>query len=133
MLNPANYFPKKITKKEATDTGMALVLICLLLGYFLKNDIFYKIAIPVQVVNMVYSKIFTPFAFIWLGLTNLLGSLVSKILLSVVYIVLLLPMGIIRRMMGKDALKLKGFKQSKSSVMITRDIVFTAEDIKNPF
>jgi hypothetical protein len=27
-------FPKTISKKEATDTGMAMALICLLLGIF---------------------------------------------------------------------------------------------------
>lgn len=133
MSNLLNLIPKKISKKEATDTGMAMVLICLLLGYFLKNNNFYLLALPVQVINMVFSKFFTPFAYIWLGLTNLLGAIVSKVLLSVIYILFLMPMGIIRRMMGKDSLKLKGFKQSKESVMITRDIVFTAEDIKNPF
>ncbi|MBK7558174.1 MAG: hypothetical protein IPI54_07730 [Chitinophagaceae bacterium] len=30
-------FPKSISKKEASDTGMAMTLICLLAGYFTKN------------------------------------------------------------------------------------------------
>ena len=30
-------FPKSISKKEATDTGMAMTLICLLLGLYLQE------------------------------------------------------------------------------------------------
>ena len=126
-------FPKSISKKEASDTGMAMTLICLLLGYFTQNVIYYKIAIPVLVINMAFPMFYYPFAMVWLGLTNLLGMVVSKVLLSVVYILFLMPMGLIRRAMGKDSLNLTGFKKSKDSVMITRDIEFTANDIKNPF
>ncbi len=126
-------FPKSISKKEASDTGMAMTLILLLLGYFTKNVIYYKIAIPALVMNMAFPMFYYPFAMVWLGLTNLLGIVVSRILLSVVYLFFLMPVGMIRRVMGKDSLNLKGFKKGKESVMINRDIEFTANDIKNPF
>ena len=125
--------PQSISKKEASDTGMAMTLICLLLGYFTKNTIYYQIAIPALVIDMAFPMFYYPFAMVWLTLTNLLGALVSRVLLSVVYIVILLPMGVIRRAMGKDALNLKGFKNSTTSVMVTRNHEFTADDIKNPF
>lgn len=128
-------FPKSVSKKEASDTGMAMTLICLIIGYFTKNILFYKLAIPVLVMNMAFPMFFsyTLIATIWLGLTNLLGSVISRVLLSVVYFLILLPMGVIRRMMGKDSLNLKGFKKGNESVMISRDILFTADDIKHPF
>ena len=126
-------FPQSISKKEASDTGMAMTLLCLLLGYFTKNNTFYLAAIPVLVINMAFPMFYYPVAIIWLGLTNLLGIVVSRILLSVVYILFLMPVGVIRRMMGKDSLNLKGFKKDKDSVMVIRDIEFTVNDIKNPF
>ena len=126
-------FPKSISKKEATDTGMAMALISLLLGYFTKNIIYYKLTIPILVINMAFPMFYYPFAMVWLGLTNLLGIVVSRILISIIYILFLLPVGVIRRAMGKDSLNLTGFKKGKDSVMINRDIEFTANDIKNPF
>ena len=126
-------FPKSISKKEASDTGMAMTLICLLLGLYFKKNIYYDIAIGVLVMNMAFPMFYYPFAMVWLGLTNLLGVVVSRILLSVVYLFFLMPVGVIRRMMGKDSLNLTGFKKGKESVMINRDIEFTANDIKNPF
>lgn len=126
-------FPKSISKKEATDTGMAMTLICLLLGLYTGNAIFFKIAIAALVINMAFPMFYYPFAVVWLGLTNLLGMVVSKVLLSIVYILILLPIGIIRRSMGKDSLSLKGFKKDTKSVMVVRDYEFTAKDIINPF
>ncbi len=125
--------PASITKKEAGDTGMAMVLICLLIGYFTGNSMYSTIAIPLLVLNMAFPMFYYPFALVWLGLTNLLGMIVSKILLSVVYIVLLLPVGLVRRMMGKDTLYLKQFKKGKDSVMISRDHQFSGNDIIHPY
>jgi hypothetical protein len=133
MLKLLNHFPKSVSKKEATDTGMAMTLIALLLGFYFKKNIYYEAAILILVMNMIFPKFYNPFAVLWLGLTNLLGAVVSRVLLSIVYLLFLLPMGVIRRMMGKDSLNLKGFKKDKTSVMITRDITFTVKDIKNPF
>ena len=125
--------PRSITKKEAGDTGMAMVLICLLLGYFTGKQLYNTFAIPLLVLNMAFPMFYYPFAMVWLGLTNLLGMVVSKILLSVVYIVILLPVGLVRRMTGKDSLYLKQFKKGKDSVMINRDHQFSGNDIIHPY
>jgi hypothetical protein len=126
-------FPKSISKKEASDTGMAMTLICLLLGVYTKNHNFYVAAIPALVINMAFPMFYYPFAMVWLSLTNLLGAVVSRVLLSIVYILILLPVGVIRRAMGRDSLSLKKFKESTTSAMVTRNHEFTADDIKNPF
>jgi hypothetical protein len=126
-------FPKSISKKEATDTGMAMALICLLLGHFTKHDYYYMLAIPVLVIDMTFPMFYYPFAMVWLGLTNLLGAVMSRVLISIVYILILMPIGIIRRLMGKDSMNLKGFKKDTKSVMVVRDYEFTAKDITNPF
>jgi hypothetical protein len=126
-------FPKSISKKEATDTGMAMALICLLLGHFTKHDYYYMLAIPVLVIDMTFPMFYYPFAMVWLGLPNLLGAVMSRVLISIVYILILMPIGIIRRLMGKDSMNLKGFKKDTKSVMVVRDYEFTAKDITNPF
>ena len=56
--------------------------------------------------------LFYPFAVIWFGLTTLLGEVVSKILLTVIYFVVLFPVSLIRQAMEKDTLDLKTFKKS---------------------
>ena len=73
------------------------------------------------------------FAIIWLGFSKLLGTVVSKIILTIVYIVLVIPVGIFRRILGKDSLQLSGFKKGSSSVMKTRNYSFTSKDIEMPY
>lgn len=127
------YFPVDISKKQASDTGMAMTLIMLLLGYFTQNVIYFKIAIPVLVIAMAFPMFFYPVAIIWFGLTTLLGQVVSKVLLTVIYFVILFPVSIIRQFMGKDSLDLKTFKKSTKSAMVTRDHQFVSKDIEHPY
>lgn len=132
-MKSTGFFTGKLTKKQCLDSGMAAVLILLLIGFLSKNSLFYKIAIPVLILNMIFPILFYPFAWLWLGLSNFLGTFISKIILSVVYIVFVFPVGLVQKLVGKDKLKLAKFKQSTESVMIKRDYLFTRKDIENPF
>jgi hypothetical protein len=128
-----DFFPKTISKKQASDSGMAILLILMLIGLFTGNDLYYKISIPVLVMNMVYPMFFYFFAIIWLGFSQILGTFMSKIILSVVFFVILMPVGLFRRIIGKDSLKLKQFKKGKDGVMLQRNHRFTSNDIVNPY
>ena len=128
-----SFFPKTISKKQASDSGMAIVLILMLISLFSGNPMYFKIAIPVLVMNMIYPMFYYYFAIVWLGLSHLIGTVVSKLLLSIIYFAIVFPMAMVRKLMGKDTLRLKQFKKSKSSVMNVRNHQFTAEDMKHPF
>ena len=132
-MNSNKFFPSVITKKQSSDTGMAMVLIFLLIGFFTGNSMFFKIAIPILVINMIVPMFYYPFAFIWLGFSNLLGTIMSKIILTVVYLIMVIPVGIFRRLLGKDSLQLSKFKKSNESVMKIRNHVFLSADIEKPF
>lgn len=127
------YFSTDISKKQLTDAGQAAVLILLLAGFFTKKVIYYEIGMVALVVNMAVPAVFFPFAYLWYGLTNLLGEVVSKVLLTVVYFVVLFPVSIYRRLVGKDSLQLKKFKAARSSVMEVRDHLFEPKDIEHPY
>ena len=128
-----DYFPRTISKKQASDTGMAAVLILLLIGLFTHNNLYYKIAIPVLVINMTFPMFYYLFAIIWLGFSQLLGTIVSKIILTIIYFIMVIPVGVFRRLLGKDSLQLSEFKKGNNSVMQTRDYNFLSEDIEKPY
>jgi len=129
----AGIFPRAISKDQAKDTGMAFVLICLLLTFFLDDLLYAKIAIALLVVDMIVPNFFKYPAFLWLGLSHMIGSVVSKILLSVIFFVIVTPVGLIRRLFGFDSLKIRKFGKDDRSVMIKRDKVFTREDLERPY
>ena len=126
-------FPKRVTKNQARDTGMAMVLLCLLVGFLADADWLFTLAVPVLVLTMVAPKAYGPIAVVWLGISHLLGTVVSRILLTVVFFVVVLPVGLVRRMLGKDSLQLREFGKGKGSVMRVRDHVYAPADIDKPY
>lgn len=122
-----------ITKDQARDTGMAMVLICLLLGLLGKMDVFYPVALGLLVVTMTWATAFKPVAVVWLGFSHILGTISSKILLSIVFFLLVVPVGGIRRVLGHDSLNLKGFKKGQESVFVQRDHQYQPSDIETPY
>ena len=112
---------------------MAVVLILLMLGFLLKEDVYFKAAAIALLLDMVFPMFYYPFAIFWFGLGNVLGSVISKIMLSVVYLLIVLPVAIFRRFMGKDTLLLKKFKGGSGSVMRSRNHNFEASDLEKPF
>lgn len=123
----------KLTSEKCKDSGLALVLICLICFLVWESPTLLALAIAFLVVAMTYPPIFTPFARFWFAFSTALGTVVSKIILSVLFFGMVLPVGLVRRLMGKDAMQLKGWKQGRASVFRQRDHKFTAADLANPY
>jgi type VI protein secretion system component VasK len=126
-------FPKQITKDQSRDTGMAMALLALLLGFLTDARWFFPLATVLLVVTMAVPSVYRPIAFVWLGLSHFLGTIVSRILLTAVFFVVVLPVGLLRRAMGMDSLQLKKFGRGKESVMRVRDHVYVPSDIDKPY
>ncbi len=124
---------KSITKDQSRDTGMAMVLLLLLFWQSTGLRTLGWAAIAVQVVNMTWPAIFWPVAIVWLGISRLLGAIVPKILLAIVFYGVVTPIGIFRRLAGRDALKLAVFKKGEGSVMVERNHKYTALDLEKPY
>jgi hypothetical protein len=124
---------RTISRDQAKDTGMAMVLIFLILGFFLNNSLFFKIATLILLVNMISPIVYKPIAIAWLGLSYFIGSIVSKVLLTIIFFVVVTPIGLIRHYLGNDPLKLKRFKKDNESVMQVRNITFDKTEIEKPY
>ena len=124
---------KKVSASQCKDSGLALVLICLIVYQVNKYQFCIPLAIVFLVITMTYPQIYQPFARVWFGLSHLLGTVVSKIILSLLFVVLVLPIGLVSRALGKDSMQLKRWGKNQLSVFRTRDHRFTANDLKNPY
>ena len=67
------------------------------------------------------------------GLTRTLNIISTTILLTIVFFCIVTPVAIIRRMAGADLFRLKEFKKSRRSVLITRNHTWSQNDLKNLF
>jgi hypothetical protein len=121
------------TKEQAKDTGMAMVLICLLLGYWGKFPKFLPVSLVLLILTMAWPNAFRPLAVLWFGFSHLLSRVMSRVILTVVFFLVVTPIGVIRRLCGADALKLKKWKQGRGSVFVVREGVIQGKDMANPY
>jgi multisubunit Na+/H+ antiporter MnhG subunit len=124
---------KEITPEQAKDSGLALVLIALILALWGPTKYFLPLGMVLLVLVMTAPAMFGPFAKLWLGVSHVVGSLVSRVLLTVLFYVLVTPVGLLRRMMGKDAMQLRSWKQGTRSVFRERNQLFAPEDLDHPY
>jgi hypothetical protein len=124
---------KKITQDQSRDTGMGVVLLFLLIFVARKREGWLLAAMGLHVLNMIAPQVYRPVAVVWLGLSERLGAVSSKILLSLVYFGVVTPIGVLRRLAGKDSLKLRAFKASRESAMWERNHKFSGGDLKQPY
>jgi len=110
-----------------------MVLICFLLGYFSQRQDFFTLGIVLLLIDMIYPNLYRPVATIWFGLSNVLGTITSKVLLTVIFLVIVTPVGLIRRIAGADSMQLKRWKKDDSSVFGVREHIFKPEDIEKPY
>ena len=61
--------------------------------------------------GLINSKILTPFNKGWIKLGEILGLIIAPIIMALVYFIILTPISLIVRMLGKDLLGLKFLKK----------------------
>ena len=128
-----SYLPDTVNREQAKDTGMAMVLICILVWYFGHFEKSLVLALVLLILNMVVPQIYKPLTKLWLGFSNVLGAVMSRILLTILFFTLVTPIGIFRRIIGKDSLQIKKWKKDRASVFQVIDYTYKPENIDKPY
>ena len=125
--------PKNNKTDQAKDTGLAMVLILLIIEYLRRPDGLIIAAMAVLVLVMTWPAAFSPLAQIWFGFSRFLGAIVSRILLTVVFFLIVTPVGLIRKVFGADPMRCRVWKQGDGSVLVERKHQYVQEDLKKPY
>ena len=65
------------------------------------------------VLGIINSKLLTPFKKIWIKLGEILGKFIAPIVMGFIYFLIITPIGLFMRLIGKDLLSIK-FDKEKS-------------------
>jgi hypothetical protein len=122
-----------ITRDQSRDTGMALVMLLLLAFLTWDRSELLIASLIVHVANMIVPQLFRPLGIVWFGLAHLLGAVASRVLMFVVFTMIVTPIGLLRRALGRDSLHLHAFRAGGESVMVARNHTFTAADLEKPY
>ncbi len=124
---------KSITGAQERDACLALAFLLLLVWFFCRNAGFIYAAMAAILLGMIWPASMRPFACLWFGLAKVMGGFMSSVLLAIVWLALVLPVGLARRAMGRDALGLRQWRSGRGSCFVVRDHAYTADDLKNPY
>jgi len=122
----------KSDKEKNIEFGMTVTLVLLILSLWLKINL-YPYAVVTILIALLVPVLFTPFAWGWFRLTKLLEQATSKVVLFAVFFIIITPVGIIRRIAGKDTLQLKRFNKDKRSVFKEKNHQYTQSDMEKQF
>ncbi|QFY42112.1 hypothetical protein F6R98_05280 [Candidatus Methylospira mobilis] len=91
------------------------------------------IGLTLGLIAVLAPRLLGPFNRAWFRLGELLGKIVSPIVLGVIFFVLLVPIAFITRLFGRDELRLKQ-RETDTSYWIERtQSGFTSDSFKNQF
>lgn len=123
----------KILPGQCKDTGMAMVLILLLIVLVNRSFTLIGVAIGVLVLTMTAPILLKPVARLWFALSHGMGQVVSTVILTVIFFVVVTPISLVRKLLGHDAMRLEQWRGGRGSVFVRREHKFTAEDLEKPF
>ena len=106
------------TQNSNKSFGLLFFIVFLIIGLWpLKNGdslniYFIAISITFLILGLINSKLLSPLNKIWIKLGEILGIIISPIVMFLVYFIVLTPVSLIVRLFGKDLLGLKFFKKN---------------------
>ena len=114
------------TQNSNKSFGLLFFIVFLIIGLWpLKNGdslniYFIAISITFLILGLINSKLLSPLNKIWIKLGEVLGIIISPIVMFLVYFIVLTPISLIVRLFGKDLLGLKFFKKNDSYWIIRK-------------
>jgi hypothetical protein len=133
MIGVIMILKKNVSDKEIVDTGMAVALMLLIVGLVTQDLSFMMYAAISLIINMTFFGFFSNVARLWLNLSHYFGLVMSTFLLSLIYFVLIVPIGLFRSFLGHDPMRLREWKSGNDSLFIERNFSYDVEDLKYPY
>jgi hypothetical protein len=115
-------------KENALETCLIITTGFLLLFYVFEIKAFLLVAFISGIIGIFIRPLALKIAWLWQKLGDLMGLAVSKIVLSLIFFVFLLPISLIYRLIKKDPMMLRN---KHDSYWITRNYKYGGKDLEN--
>jgi hypothetical protein len=122
-----------IKKKQCVEFGQVAILVVLFFDLKYNTALWVDTAFGLSLLTMLVPYLLYPFAFLWFGLSKILSLVGPVVLMTIIFFLVVMPVGLFRKLIGTDNLKLKQFKKASGSVMHVRDHAFTKDDLIHTF
>lgn len=115
--------------QDRYKTILVIVTGLLALGWIFNVPLLAKVAACIGIICIFIPAAAKAIEWLWFKIALGLGWVNSRILLSIIYFVFLLPIAWLSRLFTKDPLALK--RGARSTLFVTRDHLYTRQDLEN--
>lgn len=117
-------------KRKQIETILVIAAFLLILAKINKSWNFVYVSAGILILGFAWKLFRENLHWLWMKLAEAMGYVSGKILLSVVFIIIVIPLSFFAKLRGKLNIKLKAEGDSYFTI---RNHIFTKEDLENPW
>lgn len=125
MFPEINWNP---TTKDLRKFGMAILIGFGLIGalFYWKNfqrasSFLWLISVGVPFLAFFLPSFSKPFYYVWMGLAFVMGTILSNLILLIIFYLVITPTGLVMKLIGRDELRLKKSSYRDNTYWINHD------------
>ena len=125
--------PAPATREKELETILTLCVALVVIYFVTKEQHVYLLWITTALglVGMFSKFLTTKISWAWLKLGEMMGAVMSKVILSAVFFVFLFPIALLSRVFNKGVDSLQLSKGNKTSYYFIRNHKYESKDLKN--
>ena len=116
-------------QSDKYKTVLVIVTGLLAIAWIFEIPLLGKIAVVIGAISIFVPAAARGIEWVWFKIALGLGWVNSRILLSIIYFVFLLPIAWLSRLFTKDPLSLR--KDKRATLFVTRDHLYTGKDLED--
>jgi hypothetical protein len=124
---------KEPIKTDFRDMGIIVALTLIFFGLRQTSSLYIEFAFGALLIALIAPILYKPLTIAWFAIGVYLNKISSLLILTVVYVLVLVPVALLMRLAGRDLLKIKQFKKGKTSVFSHRNHRYTEENLMKPY
>lgn len=117
----------KLDRNKSLEAQLSIVVGFGLIAYFTKNQYLSLGVLLLGLVFLLSPTIGDTVSKVWFKIAELIGGVMSKVLLSIVFFIFLLPVATISKVFKKDIL---GLKKPEKSNYVERNHLYSGKDLE---
>lgn len=94
------------------------------------SHVLLYIALVLGLIGLFVNKVAGWITWVWFKLADAIGYVMSRVILSVIFFLLLVPISMLYRLFNKNPMQLR---KKEDSYFHSRDHLYTAKDLENPW
>jgi hypothetical protein len=120
----------KLNREKELETILTICVGFIVVFLITKTKVFLTLALVLGLVGLLSKFLTSKIAWLWMKLSEVMGAISSKVLLSVVFFFFLTPIAFLSRIFGKSNLQLT---KSETTYYTERNHKYVPEDFENTF